>query len=98
MTPGDAIGRWRLLTPEQVEEEKTNNPKFRLALDEAVEHAMKSSDSCARFWSHDAAGMHQKQYNVALPPAPPKLNDKPEPDWTERERRRKPLAGTAFPS
>jgi hypothetical protein len=50
------------------------------------------------FFTVDAAGWRPPQFCVNVPPAPPKVNDAPEPDWTERERRRKPIPGAAFPS
>jgi hypothetical protein len=98
MTIEEAIARWRLLTPEQVEEERANNPEFRHALDLAIEHALESNDPAARFWHYDSTGAHPKQINVAMPPAPPQMNGAPEPDSTERERRRTPIKGAAFPS
>lgn len=55
MTIQEAVERWRLLTPEQVEEEKTNNIEFHEALDAAIKAALSSGDIKQKFWLTDAA-------------------------------------------
>jgi hypothetical protein len=50
------------------------------------------------FFTVDAAGWRSTQFNVDIPPVPPIVNNAPEPDWTERDRRMKPIPGAAFPS
>lgn len=50
------------------------------------------------FMRVDAAGWNPARFNVDVPPALPIVNGAPELDPTERERRRKPISGAAFPS
>jgi hypothetical protein len=87
-----AVSQYRQMkTIEEFYRELAESPDFKAALESA--YARDPS-----FFTVDAAGAHPKQFNVAVPPAPPKVNGAPELDWTERERRRKPISGAAFPS
>ncbi len=93
MTIEEAIAKWRLLTPEQVEEEKTNSPEFKKSLEDAIERAMKSKDPRDRFWIVDATGTHPQRFCVDVPPKHP--NPK---CWREYADGWKPIKGAAFPS
>jgi hypothetical protein len=83
-----AVARWRLLTPEQVEAEMSKDPLFRQAIYEAG--ARGALDPSQKFWEIDAAGWGKKQYNVRTPPPGPKEND--------INKFVVPIPGAAFPS
>jgi hypothetical protein len=76
---------------EEYYRELAESPRFK----EGLEAAFARDPS---FFTVDAAGWRPPQFCVDVPPAPPKVNGAPEPDWTERERRKKPIPGAAFPS
>jgi hypothetical protein len=91
MTIEEAISKWRLLTVEQVIEEKKNNPEFREAIQSAAATAR-------RFWEVDAAGNHKKQYGAGVPPARPNTKDYREFSLRELAPEDRPIKGAAFPS
>jgi hypothetical protein len=87
-----AVSKFRgMKTSEEYYRELSESADFKAAL----EAAYVRDPTCITV---DAAGWRPPQFCVDVPPAPPKVNGAPEPDWTERERRKKPIPGAAFPS
>jgi hypothetical protein len=91
MTQDEAVAKWRLLSCEEVESEKKNNPEFRDALAAAAASGRK-------FWEVDAAGAHRKQTCANVPPARPNTKDYREFSLRELAPEDRPIKGAAFPS
>ena len=93
-----AIDRWRKFPTLEELNAALAESQFKAALDAAADRAWKSGDPKTHFWIVDAGGWRPPQFCVDVPPPTPMMQNGPEPDWTEREKRRTPIPGAAFPS